>query len=40
MTGFRPEHVGVIRLREEDVQELVHEDGNGAEEIERLVGNL
>ena len=40
MTGFRPEKVGVIRLREEDVQELVQQDGSGAEELERLAGNL
>jgi 1-acyl-sn-glycerol-3-phosphate acyltransferase len=40
MTGFRPENVGVIRLREEDVEELVQHDGGGAEEIERLAGNL
>lgn len=40
MTGFRPEKLGVIRLREEDVEELVQHDGSGAEEIERLAGNL
>ena len=38
--GFRPEKVGVIRLREEDVEELVSHDGSGHEEIERLAGNL
>jgi 1-acyl-sn-glycerol-3-phosphate acyltransferase len=38
--GFRPEKVGVIRLREEDVEELVSHDGTGHEEIERLAGNL
>jgi 1-acyl-sn-glycerol-3-phosphate acyltransferase len=39
-TGFRPDKVGVIRLREEDVEELVHQEGSGAEEIERLASNL
>jgi 1-acyl-sn-glycerol-3-phosphate acyltransferase len=36
--GFHPEKVGVIRLREEDVAELVSHDGSGHEEIERLAG--
>jgi 1-acyl-sn-glycerol-3-phosphate acyltransferase len=39
-TGFRPEKAGVIRLREEDIEELVHHDDSGAEEIERLASNL
>jgi 1-acyl-sn-glycerol-3-phosphate acyltransferase len=38
MQGFRPENAGVIRLREEDVEEVV--DHNGADEIERLADNL
>ncbi len=38
--GFRPENVGVIRLREEDVEEVVEHDGAGAEELDRLAGNL
>jgi 1-acyl-sn-glycerol-3-phosphate acyltransferase len=38
--GFRPERAGVIRLREEDVEEIVDHDGTGAEEIDRLAGNL
>jgi 1-acyl-sn-glycerol-3-phosphate acyltransferase len=36
--GFRPENVGVIRLREEDVEELISHDGSGCEEIQRLAG--
>jgi hypothetical protein len=38
--GFRPEKVGVIRLREEDVEELVSHHSKGSEEIERLASNL
>ena len=38
--GFRPEKVGVIRLREEDVEEVIDHDGSGAEELDRLAGNL
>ena len=38
--GLRPEKVGVIRLREEDVEELVDREDAGAEEIERLASNL
>lgn len=38
--GLRPERVGAIRLREEDVEELVDHDGSGAEELDRLAGNL
>ncbi|MGB5697485.1 MAG: lysophospholipid acyltransferase family protein [Polyangiales bacterium] len=38
--GFRPENVGVIRLREEDVAEVIDHDGSGAEELDRLAGNL
>ena len=40
MQGFRPENIGVIRLREEDVEEVVDHDGTGPDEIERLAGNL
>ncbi|MDH3818056.1 MAG: hypothetical protein OES21_05545, partial [Myxococcales bacterium] len=40
MQGFCPENVGVIRLREEDVVEVVEHDGAVAEEIDRLAGNL
>ena len=40
MEGFRPEKAGVIRLREEDVEEVVDHDGAGPDEIERLAGNL
>ncbi len=38
--GFRPSKAGVIRLREEDVDELVAHDAENAEELERLAGNL
>jgi 1-acyl-sn-glycerol-3-phosphate acyltransferase len=38
--GFRPENAGVIRLREEDVAEVIDHDGSGAEELDRLAGNL
>ena len=40
MQGFRPEHIGVIKLREEDVAEVVEHDGAVAEEIDRLAGSL
>jgi len=40
MQGFRPEKVGVIRLREEDVEEVIDHDAADAEEIDRLAGNL
>ena len=40
MQGFRNENMGVIRLREEDVQEVVAHDGDDADDIERLAGNL
>ena len=40
MQGFCPENIGVIRLREEDVEEVVDHDGTVADEIERLAGNL
>jgi 1-acyl-sn-glycerol-3-phosphate acyltransferase len=36
--GHRPENVGVIRLREEDIEEVI--DHEATEEIERLAGNL
>ena len=39
-TGLRPENVGVIRLREEDVEEVVADDASDLEEIERLASNL
>ena len=40
MQGFRPENIGVIRLREEDVEEVVEHDGVGADELDRLASNL
>jgi 1-acyl-sn-glycerol-3-phosphate acyltransferase len=40
MQGFRPENAGVIRLREEDVEEVVDHNGADADEIERLADNL
>jgi 1-acyl-sn-glycerol-3-phosphate acyltransferase len=36
--GHRPENVGAIRLREEDIEEVI--DHEATEEIERLAGNL
>lgn len=40
MQGLHPEKVGVIRLREEDVEDLLEHDDPGADEIERLASNL
>lgn len=40
MQGLRPANVGVIRLREEDIDELVSEDVLDTEELERLTSNL
>ncbi len=39
-TGLRPKNVGVIRLREEDVEEVLDHGGTSVDEIERLAGNL
>ncbi len=39
-TGLRPENVGVMRLREEDVEEVVAHDASQPEELDRLAGNL
>jgi 1-acyl-sn-glycerol-3-phosphate acyltransferase len=39
-TGLRPDHVGVIRLREEDVDEVLAHDANEPEELDRLAANL
>jgi len=38
--GFRPENVGVIRLREEDVEDVLEHDASDPEELDRLAGNL
>ncbi|MGB8221953.1 MAG: lysophospholipid acyltransferase family protein [Polyangiales bacterium] len=38
--GHRPENVGVIRLREEDAEALVEDDGIDSEAVERLAGSL
>lgn len=38
-TGLRPENVGVIRLREEDVEEVL-EHGTDSYAVDRLAGNL
>ena len=38
--GFRPENVGVIRLREEDVEDVVAHDASEPKELDRLAGNL
>jgi 1-acyl-sn-glycerol-3-phosphate acyltransferase len=40
MQGFRPENIGVIRLREEDVEAVVEHDGTDADDIDRLADNL
>jgi 1-acyl-sn-glycerol-3-phosphate acyltransferase len=40
MQGFCPENIGVIKLREEDVEEVIEHDGDDAEDIARLAGNL
>lgn len=39
-TGLRPENVGVIRLREEDVQDVLAHDAAKPDEIDRLASNL
>ncbi len=38
--GFNPKNVGVIRLREEDVEDVLAHDAVDPEELERLAGNL
>lgn len=38
--GLKPENVGVIRLREEDVEAVLEHDAAQLEELERLAGNL
>ncbi len=40
MQGLKPENVGVIRLREEDVEDVVAHDAADPDEIDRLAGNL
>jgi hypothetical protein len=40
MQGFCPENIGVIKLREEDVEEVIEHDGDDVEDIARLAGNL
>jgi 1-acyl-sn-glycerol-3-phosphate acyltransferase len=40
MQGFRPENIGVIRLREEDVEAVVEHDGTDVDDIDRLANNL
>lgn len=40
MQGLYPENVGVIRLREEDVEAVVEHDAIDPDEIERLASNL
>lgn len=40
MEGLRPDNVGVIRLREEDIDHLVAVDGSDAEDLDRLASNL
>lgn len=38
--GLKPENVGVIRLREEDIQDVVAHDAAEPDELDRLAGNL
>jgi 1-acyl-sn-glycerol-3-phosphate acyltransferase len=38
--GLRPEKVGIIRLREEDVQDVIAHDAAEPEELERLASTL
>ena len=38
--GLHPEKVGEIRIREEDVEELVGQDDAGTAELDLLAGNL
>ena len=38
--GFRPENAGAIRLREEDVEDVVAHDAARPEELDRLASNL
>lgn len=40
MQGLHPENVGVIRLREEDVEAVLEHDAIDPDEIERLASNL
>ena len=40
MQGFKPENVGAIRLREEDIDEVLAHDASEPEEIDRLASNL
>jgi NOL1/NOP2/fmu family ribosome biogenesis protein len=38
--GLRPENMGVIRLREEDVEQVVEHDATDARELDRLASGL
>jgi len=38
--GLRPENMGVIRLREEDVEQVVEHDASDASELDRLASGL
>ncbi len=40
MQGLHPEKVGVIRLREEDVQQVLEHDASDASELDRLASGL
>jgi 1-acyl-sn-glycerol-3-phosphate acyltransferase len=39
-TGLKPENVGVIRLREEDVEQVLESGTDSSHAIDRLAGNL
>jgi 1-acyl-sn-glycerol-3-phosphate acyltransferase len=39
-TGLKPENVGVIRLREEDVEDVLEHGTDDSHAIDRLAGNL
>lgn len=38
--GLRPDNVGRVRIREEDVEEVVEHDATDVDDIERLAGTL
>ena len=38
--GLRPQNAGTIRLREEDIEQVLEHEGASPDEIDRLAGNL